>query len=144
MTALSADAIIPARGFEHSDLRSYLVADNVKIYKGALVILSGGYAAVGADTASALCAGVAEEQADNTIAGHTAGGIRVRVRSGCDFLLTSSGLAQTDVGAQVKITDSATVAKTSTNNVNAGRIREFVSATSVWVFVPTPGMAAGA
>lgn len=144
MTALTADAIIPIRGREHADVRSYPVADNVKIFKGSLVMFSSGYAAVGADTASAVCCGIAMEQADNTVTGHTAGGIRVRCASNVHALLVGSGLAQTDVGAQVKIADSATIAKTSTNNVNVGRITEFISATSVWVEVSTPGFSQGA
>lgn len=143
MTALAADTIIQQRGPE-PDIRSYLVADNVLIYKGAIVCLdTNGYANVGANTASFKTLGIALEHIDNTIAGHTAGGQRVRVISGVDFLLTSSGLAQSNVGAPVYVADSGSVGLTETNSVKAGAIREYVSATQAWVQIPVPGSASG-
>jgi hypothetical protein len=144
MTALSADAVIPYKADGSLVIESFPVADNVKIWKGALVCVdTSGYANVGADTASFRFAGVAVEQGDNTLTGHTAGGIRVRIRCGCRFLLPSTGLSQASVGAQVKVTDSGAVATASTNNVNVGRITEYISATSAWVFAPALGSAAG-
>lgn len=142
MTALAADTEVLYKGPD-VDLRSYPVADNVLIYKGALVMFLSGYLVPGADTAGGICAGVALEHVDNTQTGHTAGGKRCRVLSGAHFQLTSSGLTQASVGAQVKISDSGTVLTTTTNNVNAGRINEYVSATSAWVYVSTPGSGAG-
>jgi hypothetical protein len=140
MTALVADAIIPSKGAEHVDVRSYLVADNVKIFKGAIVARdTNGYANVGADTAAFFTLGIAVEQADNTVAGHTPGGIRVRVASAAHFLLPGTGLAQANVTAPVNIADSGAVTLTGTNTVRVGRITEFVSATAAWVYVPTPG-----
>lgn len=143
MTALAADAIVPFRGEEHSDIKSYPVADNVKIYKGSLVSIHAGYAVPAADTSGDLCAGVAMEQVDNTTTGHSAGRYNIRVRSNAHFLLVSSGLAQTDLGAAVVVTDSATVAKTSVNSVKAGRITQYDAATAAWVYIPTPGSGFG-
>lgn len=134
MTALGADAQISTKD---SGLRSYKVADNVKIFKGAIVCIdTNGYANVGADTASFVCAGIAIEQCDNTQAGHAAGGKRVRVQSGKHFLLAATGMAQTSVGLAVMVKDSGSVGLTSTNSVKAGTVTEYVSATSVWVFMP--------
>jgi hypothetical protein len=145
VTALTADAIIPWKSeYSTGVVSAYPVKDNVKIYKGAIVCIdTTGYATVGADTASFVCAGIAVEQADNTVTGHTAGGIKVRVRSGARFLLPATGLAQTSVGLQAKVADSGATALTSSNNVNMGKYTEYVSATLAWVYVSTPGMASG-
>ena len=58
-----------------------LVADNVHIFKGAIVGLAGGYAAP-AGSACTKVVGIAESEADNTQPGHAIGAKRVRVRQG--------------------------------------------------------------
>lgn len=116
------------------------VKDNVKIYKGALVCYdTTGYATIGADTASFVFAGIAEEQADNTIVGHTAGGIFVKLRTGVRVTLPGSGFAQTSVGAAAYVADSGAVSLTATNYVFVGQIVFYNSATSVDVEIPRGG-----
>ena len=144
MAVLTADATILSKGMA-PDIKSYLVADNVKIFKGSIVCRdTAGYANIGADTAAFVALGIAIEAADNTVPGHTAGGIRIRVGSGGHVLMPSTGLAQTNVGAPVNVADSGSVTLTGTNAVHVGRITEFVSATAAWVFFATPGMSQGA
>jgi len=142
MTALTADTPITMR---NAGLRSYKVADNVKIYKGSIVCRdTSGYANIGADTSGFEVLGIAHEQVDNTLSGHTAGGKRIRVQSGAHFLLVAASLAQTSVGKIAYVTDSATVGLTSTNSVPVGMITEYISATSAWVLIPDPGLGQGA
>ena len=110
----------------------YKVAASAKIYAGSLVCLNtSGYAVPGADTASFKFLGVAREQADNSSGAN--GDITVRVRRKGVFRLVASGMAVTDIGAAVYVSDDQTVAKSTTNSVACGKIAEFVSATEVGV-----------
>jgi hypothetical protein len=110
----------------------YKVAASAKIYAGSLVCLNtSGYAAAGADTASFKFLGVAREQADNSSGAN--GDITVRVRRKGVFRMAASGMAVTDIGAAVYVSDDQTVAKSTTNSVACGKIAEFVSATEVGV-----------
>lgn len=136
MTALAVDTGRVRKG--DGDLRSYLVAASVKIYKGAIVVIdSAGYARPARNNATDLViAGIAEEQTDNTSG--AAGALRVRVRSNCHFLLLCSATAtQASVGLAFYALDDATVRAAQTLQA-AGIVTEYVSATSVWVFIPTP------
>lgn len=129
MTALSSDRQTSYR--EGVELE-FKVATNVKIYAGSLVCLNtSGYAAPGADTASFKFLGVAVEQVDNT--GGQNGDKTVRVRRKGTFRFAASGMAVTDIGTAVNVSDDQTVAKTTTNSVACGKIAEFVSATEVGV-----------
>jgi hypothetical protein len=136
-TALAADKNVATRG--QGDVRSYKLADNVKIYKGAIVVLdSSGYARPARNNSSdTIVAGIAIEQVDNTVTGHTAGGLNVRVRSGCHFDLVTASASQAHVGTAYYALDDQTVRSTATNQF-AGIVTEYVSATEVWVFIPTP------
>ncbi|MFZ2448094.1 MAG: capsid cement protein [Syntrophobacteraceae bacterium] len=110
----------------------YKVAAGAKIYAGSLVCLNtAGYAAPGADTASFRFIGVAVEHADNSSGEN--GDITVRVRRKGVFRFAASGMAITDIGAAVKVSDDQTVAKSTTNSVACGTIAEFISATMVGV-----------
>lgn len=133
MTALAADTPISTK--IRPDVLSYPVADNVLIYKGALVSLHSGYLVPAADTAGDVFVGIADQHADNTVVGHAAGGISCMVQRDRVALLTTSGMAQSNVGATVYVLDSGTVALTGgvTNHVAVGTIENFVSATQVWV-----------
>ncbi|MFQ5805334.1 MAG: cytoplasmic protein [Phycisphaerae bacterium] len=98
------------------------VDDDVNIYKGAFVgsNSSTGYArplVAGDDFA-----GVAYKQADNTVAGHTAGGIDVRLHQSIDIVHALSGVANTDIGSVVYASDDGTLTLTATNNSRIGRI----------------------
>lgn len=129
MTALSSDRKTARRdGIEIA----YKVAAGVKIFAGSIVCLNtDGYAAPGADTANFKFLGVAMESADNT--GGANGAITVRVQRKGVFRFAAAGMAITDIGAAVKISDDQTVAKVTTNSVACGAIAEFISATEVGV-----------
>jgi hypothetical protein len=129
MTALNADRKTKYR--EGVEIE-YKVAASTKIYSGGLVCLNtGGYAVPGADTANFRFLGVARELADNSSGAN--GDITVRVRRKGVFRFAASGMAVTDIGAAVNVSDDQTVAKTTTNSVACGKIAEFVSATEVGV-----------
>ncbi len=98
------------------------VNDNTIIYKGAFVGLDAttGYArplVAGDDFL-----GVAYSQADNTVSGHTAGGITVRLHQDLDIIHTLAGVAQTDLGKQVYASDDGTLTLTASGNSLIGRI----------------------
>lgn len=129
MAALTADRKTTYRkGLEIE----YKVAAGVKIYAGSIVCLNAsGYAAPGADTANFKFVGIAGEQADNSAGAN--GDMTVRVRRKGVFRLAASGMAITDIGAAVKVSDDQTVAKTTSNSVACGTISEFISATEAGV-----------
>ena len=149
MTALAADLNVQSKG--SGDLREYLVADNVTIYKGAIVVLdSSGYARPARNTAGEMVIGVADVKFDNTGTGHAAGaratigGIAgigdkgVRVLSGRHFaFLCSATATQGSVGLPFYALDDQTVRATAGNSNAVGIVSEYVDATHVWVFIPT-------
>lgn len=102
------------------------VQDNVKIWNGGIVCLEpvAGYAVPGADTANYKAMGVAYETADNTVTGHSAGGIRVPYRVGVFAFDTggSAAIVQTDVGHLAYVLDDHTVVEAggTNNSVIAG------------------------
>lgn len=117
---------------------AYLVGANQAIYKGAHVMLdpSTGYLVVGADTASCIYAGIADEDVVST----TAGVKRCRVASGGLFLLNTSttGVAFTQItapGTAVYLLDTGTVAfiAETVNDLKVGRVAYWVDATHSWV-----------
>jgi hypothetical protein len=128
MTALAKDRkTVYQEGVE----MEYPVAAT-KIYAGSLVCLNAsGYAAPGADTANFKFVGVAQEYVDNSAG--SAGDKTVRVRRKGIFYFGASGMAITDVGTAVNVSDDQTVAKTTTNSIACGKIAKFVSATEVGV-----------
>lgn len=135
---LSANAEIPRMTGE---LKSYLVADNVHIYKGAMVCVdpANGYALPGADTAGYRFVGIAAEECDNTLAGHAAGGKSVRVWHKGEFLLTSSSITQAMTGQMMYLVDDETIDDvTVTNFIPVGILVEYVSPTSGWVRLDAP------
>lgn len=129
MTALSSDRQTPYR--EGGEL-DFAVAANAKIYAGSLVMLNAaGYAVPGADTAGCKFVGVASENIDNT--GGANGDKRIRARRKGVYRFAASGMAITDIGASVNISDDQTVTKTGTNTIACGKVMEFISATEVGV-----------
>jgi hypothetical protein len=143
MTAATVDRATTYKSAS-DEIRSYPVADNVIVVKGALVsINSSGYAITSADTTSTVCVGIAMEHVDNTLTGHTAGGKSVRVRSGCEVLLVGVSLTQAAVGLAALIVDNQTVQTgATTNSIHAGKVSQYVSATSCWVDIPAAGVGA--
>lgn len=118
--ALSADRELAF--FASQEFIDLPVDDNVCIYKGALVgrNRTTGYARP--LTAGDDFLGVAYRQADNTITGHTAGGINVRLYQGIDAVHTLSGVANGDIGKQVYASDDETLTLSPTGNSPVGRI----------------------
>ena len=118
----------------HPDILDLLVADNVHIFKGAIVGLAGGYAAPAGGGCTKVV-GVAESEVDNTVPGHMLGAKRVRVRQGTFKVANSAAadaLAIADVGSLCYAADQ-TVAKTAGQNLPvAGTVIQF-DADGVWV-----------
>jgi len=98
------------------------VDDNVDIYKGAFVGVNASTGYARPLTAGDDFLGVAYKQADNTVAGHTAGGIKVRLHQSIDIVHTLSGVANTDIGSVVYASDDGTLTLTSSGNSRIGRI----------------------
>jgi hypothetical protein len=118
--ALTADRNV--KFYTSQELIDVPVDDSVKLYKGALVGYnrSTGYARP--LTAGDDFLGVAYRQADNTIAGHTAGGIHVRLHQSVDIIHTLAGVTTGDVGKDVYASADDTLTLTPTGNSRLGRI----------------------
>ena len=108
--------------FASQELIDLPVDDNVVIYKGALVgrNRSSGYAR--ALTAGDEFLGVAYQQADNTVTGHTAGGIDVRLHQAIDIVHTLTGVVTGDIGKDIYASDDETLTLTPTSNSRIGRV----------------------
>ena len=130
MAALTDNKEIPQKS---QTLINYKVGGDTVIFKGAIVkIGAAGYLNPMAAEADAHLAGIAYEKKDNT--GGAAGDLECRVLTEGLFLLTSSGLAQSDVGSVVYASDDQTVSTTQgANEIAVGRIEEVVSPTSCYV-----------
>jgi hypothetical protein len=118
--ALTADRNV--QFYTSQELLELPVKDNARIYKGALVgrDRSTGYArplVAGDDFL-----GVAYARADNTVAGHTAGGINVRLHQRVDVVHTLASVVLGDVGKEVYASADDTLTLTATNNSRVGRI----------------------
>lgn len=91
-------------------IQSFLVEDNKHLYKGALVVANNaGYAEPATNASGKVLLGVAYEECDNTLSGHTQGGKSVRVIRGGSFPFTTADLVQADVGIKCYIEDDDTV-----------------------------------
>ena len=111
-------------------LLSILVEDNVHIYRGVGVCVNAaGYATPMGDDSGSVFVGVAIEEVDNTLTGHSQGGKRVRVSMPGNAVFTKSTAAQTDLGLPVYAGYDGTVvvAGSSTNKVFVGTIVEIIS-----------------
>lgn len=136
MTALSADANRKSRV---AGIRSYPVAASTQIYKGALVAIdSDGFLIPGANTAGIQIVGVADENVDNNPGSD--GDKDCRVISDRAFLFTASDITQAMLGDMMFCVDDNTIDDAASNSIPVGRLVEFVSATSGWVFIPDGGM----
>ncbi len=136
MTALAAD-----RNTKEAigDMEVFPVAGTTKIYAGSSVgIKPDGYAAPGADLEGMKAVGRAEEMVDNS--GGADGDLTIKVKRGI-FEFTGAGFTIADVGKEVFISDDQTVALRTDNHVLAGRIEQYLSATSVYVDMRSHGSA---
>lgn len=130
-TALAANKDVPRKAGE---LESYLVEDDVHIYKGAMVCKNtSGYAQPAADTAGFEMLGIAYEECDNTLTGHSQGGKSVRVYRSGVFKVVATSIAQDMLGEKMYVADDQTVDDASTQMVLAGVLVDYVSATSGWI-----------
>ncbi len=99
---------------------------------GMVAVNAAGNAVPAADTAGLTVMGRAEQAVDNT--GGAAGAAAITVKRGV-FQYGNSGasaLTAADVGQVAHVADDATVAKTTTNSIVAGKVLG-VDATGVWV-----------
>lgn len=123
---LSAVREVPR--FVDQELRSFAVATNVKIYKGALLsVRSTGY--VGPLVAGEQFAGIAYETIDNTGGANGAENVRAYVKG--DFELPLASAAITDIGDACYGSADDTLTKTSSSNTYIGVIIGFVSSTTI-------------
>lgn len=130
MTALTQDRNTPRRD---GDLFSLPVDGGSKIFAGAIVMLNAaGYAVPGATATGQICAGRAEDQADNTAGAD--GALNINVRSGVFKFANSGDVTLTHIGDTCYIVDDQTVSisdGTSTRSA-AGKVVG-VESDGVWV-----------
>lgn len=132
MVALSQDRNTPVR----EGARRFLpVAEGAKLFAGALVILSGGFAEPGSAKTGARGVGRAEEFVDNTDGAD--GDRKIAVRAGVLRYANSGGgdaIAIADIGATAYVVDDQTVAKTHATNTRspAGTVYD-VDDQGVWI-----------
>jgi hypothetical protein len=132
--SLSANKDRPVKAA--GSVQSFLVEDDVHIFKGALVVANdAGYAEPATNASGKVLLGVAYEECDNTLEGHSQGDKSVRVIRGGSFPFTTDDLVQSDVGLKCYVEDDDTVndAGTSTQGIVAGVVVAIESATEVWV-----------
>lgn len=107
------------------------VAAATHIYGGALVsVNSSGNAKPSDDTAGDTFKGVAEFEVDNTAG--AAGDLYVDIDTESEVLVVAAGMAASNEGETLYITDDQTVSLTPAN-VKCGTVSEVVSATSIWM-----------
>ncbi len=108
--------------FASQELIDLGVDDDVQIYKGALVgrNRSTGYAR--GLVAGDEFLGVAYKAADNTISGHTAGGITVRLHQAVDIVHALTSVAVADIGKDVYASADDTLTLAPADNSRVGRI----------------------
>ena len=118
--ALTADHEV--KFYASQELIDVPVDDDVVIYKGAFVGLNASTGCARPLVAGDLFLGVAYRRADNTVAGHAAGGIRVRLHQFIDIVQAVGGVLQTDLGATVYASDDGTLTLTATSNSAVGTV----------------------
>jgi hypothetical protein len=112
------------------------MAASTTIYSGSLVsVNSAGYAVVAGDTASTVFMGVAADTVANT---GSAGDKKIMVYVRGTFEMAFAGTAtQATVGQAATISDGQTlaVAATTTNDIAAGKVVEYIDASTVRVLL---------
>lgn len=131
MTVLAANKDVERK---EGMIESFLVEDNVHVYKGAMVCKNpAGYALPAADAAGYKLLGEAYEECDNTLTGHSQGGKSVRVRRPGLLLVVATSITQAMLGEMMYIVDDQTVDDTSTCMIPAGILVDYDSATAGWI-----------
>jgi hypothetical protein len=131
MSALTRDR---ATSYREGIEVEFPVAASTKIYAGSMACLNaGGYAVPAADTSGFRFAGVALEQADNSSGADGAKMVRLR-RAGV-FEFDGANLTQAKVGEAMCVVDDQTFADAAgaTNDVKAGVLVKYISATKGWI-----------
>jgi hypothetical protein len=108
--------------YSSQELIDLPVDDNVKIYKGGLVGRNRATGYARALVAGDEFLGIAYRRADNTISGHTAGGISVRLHQAVDIVHALTGVTTGDIGKEVYASADDTLTLTPTNGSRIGRI----------------------
>lgn len=133
MSAATEDRLTSWR---NSQKQNVGVSAGQEIISGTLVCYAAdGYLADGADTASYVFAGVADESVDNSAGADGDENCEIYVYG--QFKFAAQGLAITDVGKRLYLVDNQTVATEDDadvdNYVYVGRLAEYISATECWV-----------
>lgn len=128
MTAIVDDRDTAFRGGQVS----YYPMAATKIYKGTMVVFSGGYVAPATKTTGVMCVGIASETVDNSDG--NAGDKSIKVMRGVAKMTNDTGTAVVigDVGKQCYALDNQTVTMDATGASVAGRVFD-VDASGVWV-----------
>jgi len=118
--ALTADRNVEF--YVSQELVDIPVDDNLKIYKGAFVgrNRSTGYARALAAGDEFL--GLAYRLADNTVTGHAAGGINVRLHQAVDIVHALAGVTVGDMGKDVYASADDTLTLSPAGNSRVGRV----------------------
>lgn len=136
MTQLGAPRNTPKMGTDR--LRAYPVADNVLCYQGAIAVVVAGYLQPATTTTGGFRGGGrVRHTADNTVSGHTLGGITGEIEFGCFKYANGDSIAQADVGKPAYAVDDQTVAKGASGKSRLGIIAQ-VDSDGVWVEFDSP------
>lgn len=119
-------------------LTQYLVESATSIVKGTMVAVNaGGFLVPAANTAGLKVVGVADEDIDNS--GGADGDKACRVVSGRVFRFDATSITQAMVGSLMAVADAETFDDVGSNQIIAGLLMEFVSATDGWIWIPVGG-----
>jgi hypothetical protein len=135
--ALSADRITQR---QDPNFQSYPVKAATKIYAGSMVAVGAdGFAIPAVNAANAIVVGVADKTVDNTAGAD--GALRVSVWRGV-FLLKATSITQAMVGTVMYVVDDETFDDAvGAASIKAGRLIDYVSATSGWILIEPSGTA---
>ena len=123
-------------------LKGYPVAASTTIQKGQMVCgNANGWAVPAANTVNySVVLGVAYETVDNSAGGN--GDKSVRLQSDRHFLFDATSITQAMVGTTMYVVNNGTFDNSAgANAIHAGVLSEFVSTTSGYIFIPSPGRA---
>lgn len=110
------------------------VKANTHIYQHAIVGDDGAGAARGL-VAGDPCLGIAYKEADNTVGSTLVGAIQVQVRRDVSVKATISGVAVTDIGAQVYASADDTFTLTAGSNSPVGYVEKYLASNTAIVRV---------
>lgn len=115
--------------------RRFLMTASTTIPKGALVACppATGLVVNAVDTAANPVVGVAAE----TVTSAATGDYWIAVEYDAEWLFAATSVTQLMVGTAMEVVDNNTVDETAgAGNIVAGKATEFVTTTSIWVYIP--------